>query len=64
MCRFPTFTGIDNVQLVSMWSSAGGSERERCVFAHVINEHVVTFQYVQEVADEHAKHVSGVFSSR
>ena len=64
MCRFPTFTGIDNVQLVSMWSSAGGSKLERCVFAHVINEHVVTFQYVQVVADDHAKHVSGVFSSR
>ena len=57
MCRFPTFTGIDNVQLVSMWSSAGGSKRERCVFAHLINEHVVTFQYVQVVADEHAKHL-------
>ena len=64
MCRFPTFTGIDGVQVVSMWSSAGVSKRESCVFAHVINEHVLTFHCVQEVAAEHAKHVSGVFSSR
>ena len=51
-------------QVYAALLDAGGSKRERCVFAHLINEHVVTFQYVQVVADEHAKHVSGVFSSR